>query len=292
MQVSFLIVTKERPEALAFTLDKLKLQIDLSIHEVLVFIDGCSATEAIVANYEWVQWFISKKSVSASPARNELYKNAKGIIFIGLDDDAHPLTIDLISKIQQQFREDQKLGVIAFQEIRGIFEDDTEALTYFKQKESYFTNDFVGCGFAIKKSVYDQTNGFPIWMTIYGEEPALAIEVLDLGYTIYYQNDIAVNHRVDAKMRLKQARNYFRFENQLRNSIRFYLVYYPNPYLKLVQLLFHNFNKYALTDFLFFKCFCKVVFLSIIQITTLLKHRKPVQVETIKKRNQLKRLNY
>ena len=103
MQVSFLIVTKNRPAALAFTLNKLKAQIDLSVHEVLVFIDGCKATEELVSQHDWVQWEVAKKSISASPARNALYKKAKGDIFIGLDDDAHPITADFIAKVQAQF---------------------------------------------------------------------------------------------------------------------------------------------------------------------------------------------
>lgn len=292
MQVSFLIVTKNRPAALAFTLNKLKAQIDLSVHEVLVFIDGCKATEVLVNQYDWVQWEVAKKSISASPARNALYKKAKGEIFIGLDDDAHPITADFIAKVQVQFDSNKTLGVIAFQEIRGVYDADEMALSHFKDKDSYFTNDFIGCGFAIKKSVYRQTNGFPVWMTIYGEEPALALEVLDLGYTIYYQNDIAVNHRVDAKKRLGQGRNYFRFENQFRNSIRFYLVYYPKPFFKVIKLLVHNFKKYGIKDFQFFRLYNKVFFTSLLQIFSILSYRKPVKKETLQKRNQLKSMNY
>ena len=292
MQVSFLIVTKNRAAALAFTLNKLKAQIDLSVHEVLVFIDGCKATEALIEHYNWVQWTISEKSISASPARNALYKKATGAIFIGLDDDAHPLTADFITKVQAQFNSNETLGIIAFQEIRGVFDADETALSNFKEKDSYFTNDFIGCGFAIKKSVYHQTNGFPVWMTIYGEEPALALEVLDLGYAIYYENSIAVNHRVDAKKRMEQRRNYFRFEHQLRNSIRFYMVYYPNPFFKVIKLLVHNFKKYSVTDFHFFRLYSKVVFTFLMQIGSILSYRKPVKKETLQKRKQLKSMNY
>lgn len=292
MQVSFLIVTKNRPEALAFTLHKLQRQIDLSVHEVLVFIDGCKATEAIVEQYNWVHWTISNKSISASPARNALYQKAKGAIFIGLDDDAHPITTDFITKVQSQFDSNETLGIIAFQEIRGLYDTDAEALSHFKEKDSYFTNDFIGCGFAVKKRVYNQTNGFPIWMTIYGEEPALALEVLDLGYAIYYENSIAVNHRVDVKKRMGQRRNYFRFEHQLRNSIRFYLVYYPNPFFKIIKLLGHNFKKYGLKDFHFFRLYVKVVFIFWVRLFSILRDRKPVKKETLEKRKQLKSMNY
>ena len=48
-------------------------------------------------------------------------------------------------------------------------------------------------------------------MDIYGEEPALAIEVLDLGYQILYQPNIKVNHRIDVEKRRLLGKNYFRF---------------------------------------------------------------------------------
>ncbi|OEK08850.1 family 2 glycosyl transferase [Flavivirga aquatica] len=292
MQISFLIVTKHRPQDLAFTLHKLKELIDLSIHEVLVFIDGCSKTEDITSDFDWVKWTISKESVSASPARQILYKKATGAIFIGLDDDAHPLSANFILEVEKTFNSKSNIGIIAFQEVRGLFKSDSEALKQIKHRESHLTNDFVGCGFAIKKRIYDTTNGFPIWMNIYGEEPALAIEVLDLGYDILYQPKIKVNHRVDVKKRKHQGRNYYRFQHQLRNTIRFYLVYYPKPILKVLKALWHNFMKYALKDSRYFKSFAIVFFQTLFKLPQILKYRKPVKKATIQKKLSLKSLNY
>lgn len=292
MQISFLIVTKNRPEDLALTLKKLKSLMDFSIHEVLVFIDGCSKTETITNDFDWVNWTVSKKSISASPARHILYKKAQGDLFVGLDDDAHPLSQNFISTIQARFSTNNNIGIIAFQEVRGVFISDAEALQQSKSIESYYTNDFIGCGFAIKKEVYTATNGFPVWIDIYGEEPALALEVLDLGYQIIYDPRIIVNHRIDIEKRKLQGRNYFRFERQLNNAIRYYLVYYPKPIKKVLKTLLHNFKKYALTDIRYFKSFITVVFKVIINLFKILKFRQPVKQETIEKKQRLKGLNY
>jgi GT2 family glycosyltransferase len=293
MEASILIVAKNRPEELEITLNKLFGLLDLSIHEVLVFIDGCKKTEFLIAKYPWVQWENSAISLSASPARNKLYKKAKGEIFIGLDDDAHPLSENFITKTESVFLEDTRIGVIAFQEIRGIFVSDQEALQHAKPNiAKYKTNDFVGCGFAIRKEVYDKTNGFPVWMDIYGEESCLAIEVLDLGYEIHYDNSIVVNHRVDKKKRLAQGRNYFRFEKQLKNTIYYYVVYYPNPVLKIARLLFHNFKKYALEDYRYFQLFWKSIFTALKEIFYVLKFRKPVQKSTLQKLKTAKGIKY
>ena len=293
MQVSFLIVTKNRPSELAFTLDRLKGLLDLSIHEVLVFIDGCSKTEVIVANYQWVNWTISDISISASPARNALYRKATGTILIGLDDDAHPLNEDCIAKIETVFSVDSSIGIIAFQEIRGVYETHQEALLSAESAiKQYYTNGFVGCGFAIRKEVYDKTRGFPIWIDIYGEEPCLAIEVIELGFEILYSNEIIVNHRVDKKKRLAQGRNYFRFEKQLKNAIYYYLVYYPKPTFKIIRLLVHNFEKYAVTDKRCFVLFFKSIFTVLLSLSNVLKFRKPVSKDTLQKVKSLKSIKY
>ena len=292
MNLSFLIVTKNRPDDLVFTLNKLKNLIDSSIHEVLVFIDGCSKTEAIIDEFNWVNWTISKESISASPARHNLYKKAKGSIFIGLDDDAHPISADFIATIISEFDTNENLGIIAFEEIRGLFKSDSEALKLTKPSQSFFTNDFVGCGFAIKNDVYNSTNGFPVWMDIYGEESALAIEVLDLGFDIKYNSDIIVNHRVDVEKRKLQKRNYFRFEKQLINAMKYYIIYYKFPFLKILKLLYHNFKKYALSDIRYFKLFFKAFFIVFFQFFSILKSRKPVKKSTITKKVSLQLLSY
>lgn len=293
MEVSILIVTKNRPEELEITLNKLFGLLDLSIHEVLVFIDGCKKTEFLIAKYPWVQWENSAISLSASPARNKLYKKAKGKIFIGLDDDAHPLSSNFITKTQFLFLENARIGVIAFQEIRGLFISDQEALQNAEPNiVQYQTNDFVGCGFAIRKEVYEKTNGFPMWIDIYGEESCLAIEVLDLGYEIHYDNTIIVNHRVDRKKRLGLGRNYFRFEKQLKNTIFYYVVYYPNPMLKIARLLFHNFKKYGLENPTYFQLFWKSIFIAGKELFFVLKYRKPVKKSTLQKLKTVKGMKY
>lgn len=293
MDATVLIVTKNRPEELRFTLDKLKNVLDLSIHEVRVLIDGCVATKGLIALYPWVHWEYEAKSIGASPARNRLYSVAKGAIFIGLDDDAHPLHKNFIQEVEAIFNADTSIGIVAFQEIRGLFESDALALENASLKvDKYYTNDFVGCGFAVKRSVYEQTNGFPIWMDIYGEESCVGIEIMDLGYTIYYDNSIAVNHRINRLQRQSQGRNYFRFEKQLTNSIFYYWVYYKNPHYKVAKLLFHNFKKYGLHNLKYFLLFWKVFFVALVKIRYVWQFRKPVQKETLTRMSTYRGISY
>ena len=291
MEISFLIVTKNRPEELQFTLKQLESIFDKTKHEILVFIDGCVETEKLQSQFAWVKWYVSSESISASPARNFLYSKAVGEIFVGLDDDAHLISENPIQTIKKYFEANPKLGVLAFLEIKGIFENPKDKILSI-EKEEFLTTEFIGCGFAIRKKVYDQTNGFPQWIDIYGEETCLSIEVLNLDYDILYTNKLAVNHRVDIEKRKLQGKNYFRFQKQLQNSFRIYMVYYRNPFKNIVKLLFHNFKKYALSDRTYFKLYCKATGNMIISTPMLLKNRNCMSIKTQQKLKSLKGISY
>jgi len=289
MKASILIISKNRKEALAFTLSRLKSMVDISIHEILVLLDGCTdGSEDLAIQFDWVDWTVLKDSIGASSARNLLYKKALGFVFIGFDDDAHPLQDDFITIVESIFEQNNNLGIIAFQEIKGVFTNDEEALSLKpNQKVEYLCNEFVGCGFAITKNVYLATNGFPLWIDIYGEESCVAIEVLANNKDILYTNRISVNHRVNMQARLNSGMNYFRFEKQLKNTVFYFVVYHKNPSFKIMKMLWHNFAKYALEDRTFFKSYFKTIGIIIVQIPKVLKYRKPVSKLVIKKKQEL-----
>ncbi|MFV5703603.1 glycosyltransferase family 2 protein [Flavobacterium sp. XS2P12] len=289
MQASILIVSKNRKAALEKTLTVLQSLIDLSVHEVLVFLDGCMDESFLLkSQFDWVKWDSSEKSIGASPARNVLYEKAKGDILIGLDDDAHPLYVDFIERTVAVFEKNSNVGVLAFEEIKGVFNSDEEALAHHQEAlEEYFCSEFVGCGFAIRKEVYEATNGFPVWIDIYGEESCVAIEVLAQGYAILYTNSIAVNHRVDRTMRMQMGRNYFRFGKQLKNTAFYYLVYYPFPFFKIAKLFWHNFKKYACSDWIYFKIYFQSMFEILIFLPRLMSYRNPIDSKILAKIRQL-----
>jgi GT2 family glycosyltransferase len=294
IEASILIVSKDRKVELEKTISILENYIDRAKHELLVFLDGCVDNSIeLKKTYPWIIWEVSKKNVGASRARNILYKKATGVILIGLDDDAHPISENFILTAQNIFNTRKKTGIIAFEEIKGIYCSNNEIMNdKGTEVEEYLTNNFIGCGFAIRKEVYDKTNGFPIWMDIYGEELCLALEVLAKGYEVLYSNQIKINHRVDKNARKQAGRNYFRFEKQLINSTGYYLVYYRNPLFKVLKLFLHNFKKYALTDLKCFIIFLKSVGIVIWKLPGFLKYRTPIDSNIINLRNNLKPIKY
>ena len=293
MQASILIVSKNRKQDLLKTIGIIESLIDKYQVEVLIFLDGCTdESEKLIHHFEWVRWFVSPKTIGASAARHQIYPLANSEILIGLDDDAHPLTKDFLFQIEKIFKEHTNVGILAFEEIKGIFESDSKALEHSEKiKKQFLCSEFIGCGFAIRKSVYMATNGFPVWVDIYGEESCVSIEVLAKGFDILYTNQIKVNHRVDKEQRKRNNQNYFRFEKQLKNATYYFLVYYPFPFKKIVKLYWHNFKKYALTDWVCFKIYFKTIFVVLFYLPNILNYRNPVDksvIEKIKTRSAIK----
>jgi len=294
MQASLLIVSKNRKAELRRTLQILQKIIDFSLHEILVFLDGCDdGSSTLRQEFKYVKWYESEKSLGASAARAKLYSNAVGEYLIGLDDDAHPLLPDFIVSVRAIFKESDTTGIITFQEVKGVFESDEEAKKKIvSYRDEYLCNEFIGCGFAIRKDVYELTDGFPRWIDIYGEESCVALEVLSNGFDILYTNRIAVNHRVDMEARKKSGSNYFRFGKQLKNVGFYYMVYYPFPLLKILRLLLHNFTKYAVRDRVYFKEYVTGFALLVFRMPAVLKYRKPVSAAVIKKISALRSPQY
>jgi GT2 family glycosyltransferase len=295
MEISICIVSKNRKSALHYSLNNIAGLLDKQKHEVLVFLDGCKDdSKTLLEEFPNFQWYESSRSVGASPARRVLFAAAKGKYIIGFDDDAHPLQIDFIDKTKHIFTENPQVGVLTFEEIKGIYPDDQAALKHHVSNQKYLCNSFIGCGFAIRREVYEQTAGFPEWMDIYGEEGCLSIQTLALGYDILYTSEISVNHRVDKQQRKDGGSNVFRFERQLCNMALYFLMFYPAHLLpkKWCKLFWHNFKKYAIKNPKFFVAYFKGVARFTLKFSTILSFRKPVSQATIKKINALPHPKY
>lgn len=294
MNCSVLMVSHNRKKDLQKSLKILESQIDIKTTEVIVFLDGCSdGSLDLRKDFKFVRWISSPTNIGASAARAQIYAVAQSEILIGLDDDAHFLTSNFLLTIKTIFDAQPNTALIAFEEVKGIFKNDFLVVKKSQRSvQHYLCSEFIGCGFAIRKSMYLQTNGFPTWIDIYGEESCLAIEIISKGFDIVYDSSIKVNHRIDFEKRKKNGQNYFRFGKQLKNVTFYFMVYYENPFLPILKLWLHNFRKYALIDFQYFKVFCKAILLVFINLTVVLKFRKPIKKEILKKIQSLPAIKY
>lgn len=277
---SILIVSFERKSELFLTLNYLKECSEVAASEVLVLLDGFTDNlNEYKSSYPWVNWVSSPTRLGASISRNKLYKLACGDIFIGLDDDANPLDKNFLNVVSNCFKQNPKYGILAFYELKV----KDLPLVMEIPEINYEVNEFVGCGFAIKKSVYQKTNGFPVWMDIYGEEKALATEVINLGFIIHYTSSIIIHHRVDLLNRKKLGYDISRFNKSLLNQSRYILIYYPplDSIFSIFKLYYHNLLKYGLKHRKYFYSWSKIFALFFITIPIYIRYRTPITRKTL-----------
>lgn len=288
---SILIVSKNRAEDLIITLEKIEKWTNREEVEVLVFLDGyCTDTKSLRQKFCWVLWVESAISIGASRARRVLFDRAKNELLFGFDDDANPLDPDFISKAEVIFKNYPNLGIIAFEELKGLFDQDelVRISSENRNKVPYFVREFIGCGYAISRSAYYKTRGFPEWVDIYGEEGCLSIEIIAAGYSIMRFPELLVWHRVNRTRRTNEGYDLFRFERQLKNTVLYYLMYYPFPVIliRLLHLLFHNFRKYALRDLNFCFAYFTALYKAGKNFKSFRHFRYPLSIKFIRKYEQ------
>jgi hypothetical protein len=71
-----------------------------------------------------------------------------------------------------------------------------------------------------------------------------------------YTNQVAVNHRVDGAKRKLQGKIIFDLKKQI--PFQFFIVYYRNPFSKIIRLL-TILKKYTITDTTYFKLYFKAI---------------------------------
>lgn len=67
-------------------------------------------------------------------------------------------------------------------------------LTYLEENKTYEVDAIVGAFMLIKKSVYDEVNGFDEDYFMYGEDLDLCFRIKKAGYKIYYYPDTSIIH--------------------------------------------------------------------------------------------------
>jgi uncharacterized membrane protein len=87
----------------------------------------------------------------------------------------------LSQRYNRHFETNPQLGILAFQEVKGIYPADDLALLQAKNKTSFYTKDFVVVVLAESILHYQ----WSLRMDIYGRNLCVAFEVLDTGYTIF-----------------------------------------------------------------------------------------------------------
>jgi GT2 family glycosyltransferase len=189
--VTVVIPTYNRLPKLLETLEKV-LECHPQPNEIIIHIDGNDTiTEYGLKNSKFQNIKIIKNPGQVGPGggRNIAIAHATNSIVASLDDDSYPIDKDYFYRLQVLFDTFPKAAVIA----ANIFHIN-EPVTDDKLTAKW-VSDFVGCGCAYRKEIFQQTQGYVELPVAYGmEEVDLSLRLHNMEWGILESSWLRVFH--------------------------------------------------------------------------------------------------
>jgi len=218
IKFSIVLISYNRKETVLKTLDKVSCLPQQNYEIILV--DNGSVDETC---YEVKQKFpqvklICLKNNRGIEAYNIGFKIAKGQYLVVLDDDSYP-SPQVLDMIEAEFSDNPSLAIIAGR-INNY--DNTiqwpRHIDYQKRQE---VNLFAGCGFVIKKDVFERVGFYPAHYFMFYNENYVANKILLEKMKILYDPNIIFYHQSPPESRFNDFRIYYMARNHFWNIIQF-----------------------------------------------------------------------
>ncbi|MDM8557522.1 glycosyltransferase family 2 protein [Candidatus Parabeggiatoa sp. HSG14] len=175
------------------------------------------------------------------------FQQAKGDYILVLDDDSHPVDNITLDRLIQCLDTNLDIGIVA---CRIESTEGKPVYTWHLPKNDVPGDSiaFVGCGFAIRRHLFEKVGWYPAEFFLYQNEIEVAIRVMRLDYKIYYDPNCRVIHRQSPIGRTNWRQVYY----PTRNTIWIIRRYFPYPsaaYLIISRLFFGFFRALQSLEF-------------------------------------------
>jgi GT2 family glycosyltransferase len=220
VKLSVLVVTFNRPDDLLELLQSLARQdqVDEALEEVLILDNGSTADYAEAWNFAdahpslKIRVIRSEENLGASAGKNVLMRDARGEVFLALDDDVVLPTQHDLKRLTDAsdagFFHDANAGIV---QVRVVYYDTKEI-----QKSAYphkrripdsedgpfLTSFFAGCATLIRRDAIAKAGLYPEDFFYGMEEYDLSYRLIEAGYSIGYDPSITVEHKESPSGRL------------------------------------------------------------------------------------------
>ncbi|MCK4296790.1 MAG: glycosyltransferase family 2 protein [Candidatus Marinimicrobia bacterium] len=228
MQVSIVICTHNRKKYLKNAIESVIHQtINKDAYEIII-VDNASSdgTDHLIRSYfsnKFNVMYFYESKVGLSAARNRGLKEAKGKYVAFLDDDAIAAP-DWLEKIVENFETVKPMPGCIGGKVEPIWESERPKWLSCKMlstltildlsEEPLFLTDkkkcIVGTNMAFPKYILDRLGGFKVNLGRKGnkllsnEENLLRQNLVDKGYSIFYNPEIIVKHHIPAERLTKK----------------------------------------------------------------------------------------
>ncbi|MCG6537344.1 MAG: glycosyltransferase family 2 protein, partial [Syntrophales bacterium LBB04] len=257
--------------------------------EVIVVDNGSTSSplDSVKEKFPWVTFVNSEKNLGVPGGRNLGIAHSRGEYLLFMDDDAFFGISDVSGKVRKAFEKYPLCGAVAFQILDAITgkpsPGEFPGPDPEKRQVPFETTYFIGCGFALKRSVVNKTGLFLEDYFFALEELDLSMRLMDAGYSIHYAPEIIVYHAHSA---VRPSGRWFEYNLRSRFILttRFLPVWAIIPHLIIWNIFIFAKACYARHLTAFFKGF----FRGFSAIPLAIRFRQPLSSTTIKKIWRLK----
>jgi GT2 family glycosyltransferase len=213
--VSVVYVTKDRCADLMLSLERLAELVPPPA-EILV-VDNASEDDTLArlaSEGPAVKVLPQSHNLGVAAARTLGIEAADHELVVCIDDDARLETLDGLDRVSEHFRASQQLALVAFRIVnasRGVtlgHEFPRRRLSPEAVAREQDVAYFVGCGFALRRSVFLELGGFCSLIQYGLEELDLSYRLLEAGHRLLYDPTLVVSHRADPEARRGDAWHY------------------------------------------------------------------------------------
>ncbi len=247
MQVSALLLNWNRRDDTLACLASLQ-GLTIAPDEVLVVDQGSEdgSVEALETAFPEVRILGLEKNVGVAAGRNLLASMAKGDLLWFLDNDAE-LPPDALSKLLAGFEAHPEAAVLTMR-VDNFYSGELDGPSWVypanmlaKAGEPFESVVFAGGACGIRREVFWWAGGYDEDYFFSGEEEALALRLMDLGYSLWYWPDSRLLHKVSPNRRISWGKE--RFYHYLHNRLATYIRHMPGwalPERLAMHLLGHG----------------------------------------------------
>jgi len=225
-KLSIIFLNYNRLSETRYTLSHLRGLLESRQGVEVIAIDNGSTDGTLAflqSQSDWVR-VISLPTNTGIAGYNEGFKLAQGDYLLVLDDDSHPVDNTTLDRIVQCLDTRPEVGVVACR-IETLQGHSVYSWHLPKLDLPGESMAFVGCGFAIRRQLFEQIGWYPAEFFLYQNEIEVAIRVMQRNYKIYYDPQCRVIHRHSPQGRTHWRRVYY----PTRNTIWVIRRYFPWP---------------------------------------------------------------
>jgi GT2 family glycosyltransferase len=237
LKLSIVFLNYNRLEETRVTVNQLRsLARDRADIEVIAVDNGSTdGTPLFLKQHaDWMRLLLLEGNTGIG-GLNEGFRLARGDVIMVLDDDSHPGDAATLDHVVEILDAQPDIGVVA---CRIVAPNGESVRTWHLPEEDVPgpSMAFVGCGFAIRRELFERIGWFPEAFFLYQNEIETAIRVMKEGYQIHYEPACRVIHRESETGRPSWRRVYFPTRNSLWIIRRYF--HLPQSLLMIASRLF------------------------------------------------------